>query len=162
MESYLENPDLLQAVTRCALDTVLLDGIREIYARADRIVAERGMLCMGGGTCCRFDRVAHRLYVTVGELALLTTVRRADTPRTERNRCPYQSGPRCTARNVRPLGCRVFFCRQGAGGEANDIYEALHRDICDLHADRGVPYSYVELISALKTTEDTGILPLTR
>jgi len=147
-------PVLTLAVEQCTLDTALLEQIREIYARADRAVAERGMLCMGGGTCCRFDLVEHSLYVTVAELALLTAVRSPDPSRARRRRCPYQNGPRCMARDVRPLGCRVFFCRENDDNRAHGVYETFHREICDLHEARGVPYAYVELISALKILPD--------
>ena len=107
-------------------------------------------MCLGGGACCRFDLFDHRLYATVGELAILLQTDPPRPERTEQNRCPYQNGPRCLARENRPLGCRVFFCRERPGIEETDAYEAAHNQIRRLHADHNVPYAYVELISALK------------
>jgi Fe-S-cluster containining protein len=57
-------------------------------------------------------------------------------------------GPRCHARENRPLGCRAFFC----GAEASDsqaIYESYHARIRQLHQRHGLAYRYVELTWAL-------------
>jgi Fe-S-cluster containining protein len=131
-----------------------MQAIGEVYESLDRAGAPGQMPCMGGGACCRFDLFDHRLYVTVGELALLRLTPPIDPSRTARTRCPYQQGPRCLARQNRPLGCRVFFCREKADIRDEDVYEASHRRICELHAEHNVPYEYIELISALKILQE--------
>jgi Fe-S-cluster containining protein len=35
--------------------------------------------------------------------------------------CPYQEGNRCTARTVRPLGCRTYYCDPDARGEGEAV-----------------------------------------
>ena len=137
---------------QCGRADSCLQAILDVYEDIDRAGAMGGdkTLCMGGGACCRFDLFDHRLYVTVGELALLMRTEPEDPSRTALNRCPYQQGPRCLARQNRPLGCRVFFCREEPDARDNGLYEASHRRICELHARHDVPYAYVELISALK------------
>ncbi len=145
-----QETELSQAVSLCAENERFIEEMLEIYRNTDRIGDNAGNVCLGGGACCRFDLFDHRLYATVGELAILL---RTDPPRperTEQNRCPYQNGPRCLARENRPLGCRVFFCRERPGAAETDAYEAAHRQIRRLHADHDLSYAYVELISALK------------
>ena len=71
---------------------------------------------MGGGTCCKLNLRDHRLYVSVGELALLTLESPPAPQRAWRCHCLSQVGPECTAYRRRPLGCRVFFCRKKLGG----------------------------------------------
>jgi len=149
------NPDrhsreLIEAVSHCSDDPRLLAAIRDVYRDVDRIVAENQSVCLGGGACCRFDLFDHRLYATVGELAVLLAADQRHPERLEQNRCPYQSGPRCLAREHRPLGCRVFFCRERPGASESEAYETAHKRIKELHAAGDGAYAYVELISALK------------
>jgi len=142
--------DLAPAVMQCQRNSSFLQAILDVYEDLDRTAEGNEMLCMGGGVCCRFDLFDHRLYVTLGELAVLRLTPPVDPSRTNRNRCPYQQGPKCMARLNRPLGCRVFFCRERPGARNNEVYEMRHRQICELHARHNVPYAYIELISALK------------
>jgi len=150
--------DLAQTVMQCRQNSPFLQAILDVYEDLDRVAGgdknETKKLCLGGGACCRFDLFDHRLYVTLGELAVLKQARMVDPSRTARNRCPYQQGPRCLARLNRPLGCRVFFCREKPDIRDNGVYETLHRRICELHARHDVPYAYIELISALKILQE--------
>ena len=140
---------------QCRRNSSFLRAILDVYEDLDRAAGgdKNKILCMGGGACCRFDLFDHRLYVTLGELAVLRLTPPLDPSRTARNRCPYQQGPRCLARPNRPLGCRVFFCRERpdrSDTRDNDVYETYHRQIRELHERHNVPYAYIELISALK------------
>ncbi|MDP6635038.1 MAG: hypothetical protein QGG42_09085 [Phycisphaerae bacterium] len=142
--------DLAPAVRQCQQAPAFLQAILDVYKDIDRTDRQRQAVCMGGGACCRFDLFDHRLYATLGELALLGRTQPADPSRLTRNRCPYQQGPRCLARENRPLGCRVFFCREEPDTLNDGIYEESHRRIRQLHERHNLPYAYVELISALK------------
>ena len=146
---------LAQAVMQCRRNNSFLRAILDVYEDLDRATGgdKNKKLCLGGGACCRFDLFDHRLYATLGELAVLKRARMVDPSRTARNRCPYQQGPKCLARLNRPLGCRVFFCRETrekSDINNNGVYETFHRRICDLHARHNIPYAYIELISGLK------------
>jgi len=139
---------LVEAVARAGRDEATLAELREIYRLAETGPASPGGVCLGGGACCKFDRAAHRLYVSTAELALLASAAPPAPDRARRGRCPYQVGPRCTARDRRPLGCRIFFCN-AAPVRMEAEYERHHRAIRELHHYRGFPYLYVELTSAL-------------
>ncbi len=149
--------ELAESVRLCRRGE-FLTALEAIYGDADRRIASGGAACLGGGVCCKFDLAGHRLYVTAGELALLTReappdavgeARPEDGGRGTTMRCPYQRRDRCLARERRPLGCRVFFCRAGAGA-MSDLYEEFHRRLRELHEGHGIPYRYVELTAGLR------------
>jgi len=133
-----------RAVERCRRDPRLLVELADLLRRAEAAAA--GWACRACGECCRFEAFGHRLYVSAGELALL--IGSPPAAPCEAGRCGYQVGPHCTARDRRPLGCRVFFCDAPAE-QAEAVYEPLHRQIRDLHDRLDLPYLYVELSGAL-------------
>lgn len=156
---------LAHAVGRARAAPEFLDELRRLYESVDKVLAAQGARCLGGGACCRFDLMGHRLYASTGELAVLTGQPAPSTvegpaPSTIEGpapldhspaplRCPYQFGPRCSAYRRRPLGCRLFFCRPGRDGQSSRTYEQFHRRIRQLHESFEVPYLYVELTGAL-------------
>jgi hypothetical protein len=68
--------------------------------------------------------------------------------------CPYQVAGMCTAREARPLGCRVYFCDENAQGWQNALYERYHAKLRDVHARFDVPYEYIEWRAALRRLMD--------
>lgn len=141
---------LRQAVDRCRRDTEFLDALRGVYRAVDEAIARRDPRCFGGGACCRFELMGHRLMLSAGELALLTLAAPPTGYGAGVLPCPYQFGPRCTARDRRPLGCRVHFCGAELEDFCHQTYEASHRQIRRLHETHTLPYVYVELTSALR------------
>lgn len=141
--------DLADAVDVARASADLQAGIRRVFADVDAANRSAGATCLGGGVCCRFDVMGHRLFLSTGELAILTSGNPADVARATRQRCPYQVGPRCAARRNRPLGCRAHFCRADLPGASADLYERAHRRIRELHDGHGVVYRYVDLCSGL-------------
>ena len=142
---------LARAVRRCAADEQFLSELGDLLRRAagaaDELAAGNAEPCRACGHCCRFDESGHWLYVSTGELALLGGVEPPQPPR--RGRCPYQVDARCTARDRRALGCRVFFCDERVREGSHELYERFHRQVRRLHERRGVAYLYVELTTAL-------------
>jgi hypothetical protein len=57
----------------------------------------------------------------------------------------------CTARQARPLGCRIYFCDENAQHWQNDVYEKYHARLTALHDSFGIPYQYMEWRIALTT-----------
>lgn len=137
-----------EAVRRCSRDAGFLSGLRDIYRLVDAAVALRAAVCLQDGICCRFDLVDHRLYLSAGELALLTERPPPRGP-SGPGRCPYQVGSRCAARRRRPLGCRVFFCDPNETEWSHATCERFHREIRALHERRRLPYAYVELLAGI-------------
>ena len=140
---------LSEAVAECRRQEAVASALAELYARIDEESAAAGATCLGGGVCCKIDLTGQRLYLTTVELALLARTRPARGLRAGAGRCAYQVGPRCTARDRRPLGCRAFFCRPQLRDWSGRTYERYHRHICRLHERYHLPYAYVELTAAL-------------
>ncbi|HUU58800.1 MAG TPA: hypothetical protein VMZ50_04605 [Phycisphaerae bacterium] len=141
--------DFARAVRTAQGRTEFLSALRAVYREADLVAASSGATCLGGGGCCKFDLTGHRLYVSTGELSLLMLSPPPRPRRALQHRCPYQVGPRCMARALRPLGCRLFFCNPGARAWSQSAYEPFHRRIRELHDQHGVGYRYVEMTCAL-------------
>lgn len=145
-------PGLAAALAAAAEAPEFLAAIRRLYAQADAFTAAARLVCLGGGLCCKFDIAGHRLYLSTGELAILTKTPPPPAKSTAsppgRLRCLYQAGPRCHARDGRPLGCRIHFCR-GDLAALHARYEQLHDALRRLHDQFHIPYYYVELTSSL-------------
>lgn len=140
--------ELTQAVAAAADDAEFLAALADLYRQVDQVVAARDPRCRACGDCCKFDQAPHRLYVSTGELALLTA-----GPAPEPCgplRCPYQVEAHCHARGRRPLGCRLFFCDCRLRTWSEESYEARHQQIRRLHELHDIGYHYVEMTTAAK------------
>ncbi|HHH76167.1 MAG TPA: hypothetical protein ENL03_03995 [Phycisphaerae bacterium] len=141
--------EFVKQVLRARQDRAILAELEALYAQVDDQIDQLEPKCMGGGACCKFDLAGHRLYVSTIELALLTTASPCNPEKLGLGRCPYQQGPRCTARRCRPLGCRTFFCQETTTKPCQEIYEGSHEIIRRLHESAQIEYTYIDLISAL-------------
>ena len=135
----------------------LVAAIDALYAELAADVGRTGVVCQGRGDCCDFDRVDHVLYATATEVARAA---QAQTANPEMNvavvdgsvaLCPFWHERRCLAREVRPLGCRVYFCDPGYHAEhAPLLYERYHARLASLIEAAGVPYRYEPFVAALR------------
>jgi len=146
--------EIARAVASCRANKPFLASLREVYRDADAAVRSSAAVCRACGKCCRFDEAGHLLYVTPGELALLTALPPPAGAEIRAGRCAYQVGDICTARDRRALGCRLFFCEPDLPEIFGPQYEELHRRIRRLHTRAAVSYLYVELSGALAALED--------
>src|SRR5437762_2532036 len=85
------------------------DEVRALYARPDASVAADGPRCDASGRCCRFAEYGHTLFVSQLEADVLLSAAPSFDGPVSADRCPFQVGNLCTAREPRPLGCRVYF-----------------------------------------------------
>jgi hypothetical protein len=119
--------------------------VLEIYADADREVAAAGPVCVASGRCCRFKEFGHVLFISNLEAdVLLHAAPHYDTP-VSSDFCPFQKENLCTAREPRPLGCRVYFCDPGyqeASHAITEKYLAQLKELADAH---NVPWRYAPL-----------------
>jgi Fe-S-cluster containining protein len=65
--------------------------------------------------------------------------------------CPYLHDNRCTAREARPLGCRVFFCDPAWRGKGEDLTERFLRRIGALSERLGIERDYRPFLEHLDT-----------
>lgn len=119
--------------------------VRAIYAAADAAVAAAGPRCDASGRCCRFKEYGHTLFVSQLEADVLLDAAPAfDGPVTP-DFCPFQVENLCTAREPRPLGCRVYFCDPNYQDTGRQISETYLRQLKDLADELGVGWRYAPL-----------------
>lgn len=58
--------------------------------------------------------------------------------------CPYQIDGLCGVHDIRPFGCRIFYCDATSTRWQQDQYELFHAELRRLHESLDVPYHYVE------------------
>jgi Fe-S-cluster containining protein len=145
---------LFQAVYRAAGRPEVRQGIHGVYAGLARALEQRKPVCNLSGRCCRFEEFGHRLYVTTLELAAFlydwTTGPSLQPPGDWDGRgCPFQVAGRCGVHEIRPFGCRIYFCDPTSTEWQHEHYERFHADLKRLHTELSVPYFYVEWREAL-------------
>ncbi len=162
-----------------ASDTEIAAELEAVFEDAAAAIRERGPVCWASGRCCHFEEAGHRLYVTGLEAAYTLvrhgrgeaqreadsgrrlTILGADRPlrstldlsEIEAARraggCPFQAANLCGAHEIKPLGCRLYFCDRTAQQWQHDLHERLLGDIRSLHERRHLPYLYCEWREAL-------------
>ena len=84
--------------------------VLELYEAVDREVAAAGPLCIASGRCCRFKEYGHALFLSNLEADVLLAAAPPYQQPVTPEYCPFQKDNLCTAREPRPLGCRVYYC----------------------------------------------------
>ncbi len=137
--------------------------VLELYRDADREVAAAGPVCVASGRCCRFKEHGHVLFLSNLEADVLLhgapPYERPVTP----DFCPFQRGNLCTAREPRPLGCRVYYCDPNYQEEGARISEKYLRRLKHLAEAYGVAWRYAPLHHFLnhpdQAADDRGAAP---
>jgi len=129
-----------------------------IYSELDAEVARLGPTCQLSGRCCRFREFGHTLFVSAPEVDFLL----AAAPRPQRAlddgaTCPWQDRQgRCTARDGRPLGCRVYFCDPRFTGAIPEISERFIASLKRLADHHSLPWNYAPLHDHLEIEHARG------
>lgn len=132
--------------------------LRVLYTELDADVASHAPVCLLSGRCCRFSEYGHTLFLSEPEAALLL----ADAPPPSRplddgTNCPWQDQQgRCTAREARPLGCRVYFCEDRYQEHAHALSETYIGRLRRLAETLDLPWNYAPLHHHLHTARDAG------
>lgn len=138
----------------------LEEAILGLYAELDRAVADDGPVCELSGRCCRFAEYGHTLFVSAPEVELL--IERAPPPvrlLDDGATCPWQNAQgHCTARDARPLGCRVYFCDPAYLERGAQIAEEFIGRFKRLFEFLGVPWDYRPLHVHLGRARDAGAI----
>jgi hypothetical protein len=131
-----------------------------LYRELDEALAELGPTCELSGRCCRFEEYGHVLFISMPEALVLV----ADAPAPVRpldagETCPWQDlGGRCTARDSRPLGCRIFFCDPAFETRAQDLSGHYLARLKQLVREHGWPWDYARLHEHLHRARAEGRL----
>ncbi|HAL45730.1 MAG: hypothetical protein A2Y12_04170 [Planctomycetes bacterium GWF2_42_9] len=137
---------------------IICEQVKQIYDWLDSQIKLIDADCSACGKCCNFESFGHRLFVTSPELLYFRTninqlapsfmlgVQKVHKPL--QNICPYLIDGKCTAREFRFSGCRIFFCK-GDIEKQNALYEETIKKFKALCDDQNFPYQYMELSAAL-------------
>lgn len=98
-------------------------SLRMIYNEADAAVNSAGPVCRSSGRCCRFREWGHTLFLSRLEADFLLSGAPAFVGPIDDSFCPFQVKNLCTARDYRPLGCRVYFCDPQYQDKMQEIME---------------------------------------
>jgi hypothetical protein len=141
--------------------SVVRHELQALYRDLDRALEQHAPVCALSGRCCRFQEYGHTLFLSGAEAQLLL----ADAPPPVRalddgQSCPWQDlGGRCSAREARPLGCRVFFCDPAFEEHAPELSEKFLSRLKRLAEQHGWPWSYAPLHVHLQEAQTQGRLP---
>jgi Fe-S-cluster containining protein len=166
----------LASIQQASTNPALLAELDAFFGQLDQRIADHQPVCRNRGVCCKFDAFGHKLYVTTLELAYFRA-RHADRLQDQDPRaaqedqgaagfslrdcnaangsvgaeqsCPFQMDGRCTTREGRPVGCRVFFCESADEGWQSELTEWALAGLREMHERFDVPYNYTEWLAAL-------------
>jgi hypothetical protein len=128
--------------------------VLKLYREVDREVTAAGPVCVASGRCCRFKEYGQVLFLSNLEAeVLLHGAPPYEGPVTP-DFCPFQKGTLCTAREPRPLGCRVYYCDPGYQETGNRITETYLHKLKELAAAHAIPYRYAPLHHFLNHPEE--------
>ena len=119
--------------------------VTAIYAAADAAVAAAGPRCDASGRCCRFTEYGHTLFLSHFESEILLAAAPPYDVPASRDVCPFQVDNLCTAREPRPLGCRIYFCDPAYTDAGNRITEDAVRELKRVADAHGTGWRYAPL-----------------
>lgn len=121
-------------------------AVLNLYAEVDAEVAAAAPVCIASGRCCRFQEYGHTLFLSNLEADVLLSAAPPYDPATiTRAFCPFQQGNLCTAREPRPLGCRVYYCDPAYAGKGEAITEKYLHRLKQIAEDHGLDWLYAPL-----------------
>ena len=131
--------------------------VLEVYAAADHAVQAAAPRCEASGRCCRFTEYGHTLFLSQFEAEiLLETAPPYEIP-VSRDGCPFQVENLCTARQERPLGCRIYFCDPTYQETGNQITEEAIAKLKRIADDYDTGWRYAPLHIFLNEAQRPGM-----
>jgi Fe-S-cluster containining protein len=130
--------------------TPLRDGLLTIYEDLAAEIAKAAPVCELSGRCCRFKEYGHTLFISRPEADLLLEQGLQEKTVSDESGCPFQVNGLCTARERRPLGCRVYYCDPKYSGTGEALSEIFISRLKQLHEVTNTPWEYRPLHHFLK------------
>ncbi len=124
--------------------------IVEIYNELEAELAGINPGCNTCGTCCHFDEFNHVLYASTIETKYIQENVEVPPFDPDQGKCPFLIDHKCTIREHRALGCRVFFCNPDHKETLQDIYEKYYTMIKDMAVKNQAEWNYAPMMKLLK------------
>jgi Fe-S-cluster containining protein len=119
--------------------------VLELYQEVDQAVAAAGPLCVASGRCCRFKEYGHTLFLSNLEADVLLAGAPAFQGPVAADFCPFQDGNLCTAREPRPLACRIYYCDPAYQETSQELSEKYLRRLKELALQNQKEWRYAPL-----------------
>jgi Fe-S-cluster containining protein len=100
---------------------------------------------VASGRCCRFKEYGHTLFLSNVEADVLLAAAPLFEQPVSADFCPFQKNNLCTAREPRPLACRVYFCDPAYQERSHQITETYLRQLKALAAEHDLQWQYAPL-----------------
>jgi Fe-S-cluster containining protein len=134
-----------------------------LYADLAAEIAVAAPVCELSGRCCRFKEYGHTLFISQPEAELLLEQGLPKDATIDAASCPFQIEGLCTAREKRPLGCRVYYCDPNYTGVGESISERYIARLKQLHHETGTPWDYRPLHHFLENGDaESASLPISK
>lgn len=134
-------------------------AVRSMYTEVASEVAAAGPQCDASGRCCRFKEYGHTLFISSLEAEVLLESAPPFEQPVSRDFCPFQVENLCTAREPRPLGCRVYFCDPSYQDTGSGITEKYLRRLKELAEEFDLPWRYAPLHEFLNEAQPRPVQP---
>jgi Fe-S-cluster containining protein len=119
--------------------------VLQLYDEVDREVSAAGPVCIASGRCCRFHEFGHTLFLSNLEADVLLTLAPDFNRPTSKAFCPFQKDNLCTAREPRPLACRIYYCDPSFKDRMEHLSEKYLLRIKEIADQLGMPWKYAPL-----------------
>lgn len=139
------------------MNSDLHSRVLALYAEVDTAVAAAGPKCDASGRCCRFKDYGHTLFISQLEAEVLLAAAPPYVKPVSDAFCPFQVDNLCTAREPRPLGCRIYFCDPAYQEKGNAITETFLRRLKVLAEESGTGWRYAPLHFFLNEVSDRNV-----
>jgi hypothetical protein len=128
----------------------LRSGLLALYNDLAAEIAAAGPVCELSGRCCRFKEYGHTLFLSRPEADLLLEPGLPENAVVDESGCPFQVQGLCTARERRPLGCRVYYCDPNYAGVGETLSERYIARLKNLHMESAMAWEYRPLHDFLR------------
>ena len=125
--------------------------VKQIYDWLDSNIKSSKNQCTACGKCCNFESFGHKLFVTTPEL-LYFHKNVKNFKSMPGQSCPYLKSGKCSVRDFRFAGCRIFFCKTDSDLQ-NKLSEQVMEKFKKLCEKFDFPYRYVDLATAMNSPE---------
>lgn len=127
-----------------------------LYEDLARDIAAEAPVCEVSGRCCRFKEFGHTLFLSRPESEELLARGLPEGAVITEESCPFQVNGLCTARENRPLACRIFFCDPNYAETSVHLSERYIARLKQLHNATETEWEYRRLHEFLREAEVTG------
>jgi Fe-S-cluster containining protein len=120
-----------------------------IYNELDLELSKINPGCDSCGDCCHFDEFGHELYTSTIEVDYILENVNVPPFDPDQRACPFLIEKKCTIREHRTLGCRVFFCNPDYKETSYEIYDKYYKKIKDLATESQTEWNYAPMMKLL-------------